>query len=77
MAKDWISGAVKHKGRLTAAAKKHGRSTLAEAKVEAKSSNKKTAALGRLALRFMGKAKHGNIKYAKSKSWRKRVSGKA
>ena len=74
MAKDkWIQGAVKHKGSLTRAAKKHGRSTSAEAKVEAKSPNKKIAARGRLGLRFLGKAKHGNIK----KSKRKRVSGKA
>lgn len=79
MPKDqWIQGAVKHKGRLTAAAKKHGRSALAEAKVEAKSSDKKIASRGRLALRFMGKAKHGNIKKSKAKmATRKRASGKA
>jgi hypothetical protein len=63
MAKDnWIAGAVRHKGSLTRAAHKHGKSVLAEARMEAKSSNKKIAARGRLALRFKGKAKHGNIK---------------
>lgn len=79
MSKDnWIGGAVRHPGALKKAAKKNGRSTLAEAKVEAKSSSKKTASRGRLALRFMGKAKHGNIKKSKAKmSTRKRVSGKA
>jgi hypothetical protein len=78
MAKDkWIGGAVRHKGSLTRAAKKHGRSTLAEAKAEEKSPNKKIASRGRLALRFMGKAKHGNIKKAKSKTNRKHVSVKA
>ena len=80
VAKDkWIQGAVKHKGSLTRAAKKHGRSTSAEAKVESKSPNKKIAARGRLALRFMGKVKHGKIKKAagKKEPSRKRVSGKA
>ena len=76
MAKDWISSAVKHPGAVKKAAKKHGRSTLAEAKVEAKSPSKKIASRGSLALRFIGKAKHGNIKKAagKKKSSRKRVS---
>jgi hypothetical protein len=77
VAKDWIGGAVRHKGSLTRAAKKHGRSTLAEAKAEAKSPNKKIAARGRLGLRFMGKAKHGNIKKATgNKRYHKRVTGK-
>lgn len=79
MAKDkWIQGAVRRKGSLTRAAKKHGRSTSVEAKVEAKSPNKKIAARGRLGLRFLGKAKHGNIKKAGHKKFsRKRVSVKA
>lgn len=64
----WIQGAVKHKGSLTAAAERHGKSTSEEAKEESKSPNKKIAARGRLALRFMGKAKHGNIRKAKAKS---------
>jgi hypothetical protein len=53
---------VKHPGAVKAAAARHGKSVLAEARMEAKSSNKHIAARGRLALRFKGKAKHGNIK---------------
>jgi len=69
----WLGTVVKRPGAVKSAAKKHGRSTLAEAKVESHSPSKKISSRGRLALRFMGKAKHGNIKKAK----RKRVSGKA
>lgn len=70
-------GAVKHPGALTAAAKQHGRSTLEEAKAEEKSPDKRIAARGRLALRFMGRAKHGNIGKTKKKSrTHKRVSSK-
>jgi len=77
--KRWIQEAVKHKGSLTRAAEQHGKSTSEEAKEEAKSSDPKKAARGRLAMRFQGKAKHGNIKKAKGKKHhaRKRVSGKA
>jgi len=81
--KKWIQGdathegAVRHPGAVKAAAKKHGRSTASEAKVEAKSPNRKISSRGRLALRFMGKAKHGNIKKSKGKTNRKRVSVKA
>ena len=57
----WIGSAVKSPGSLTAAAHRHGKSVLAEAKTEAKSPKKKIAARGRLALRFKGKAKKGNI----------------
>jgi hypothetical protein len=69
---------VRHPGALKAAAAKKGKSTTAEAQEEAKSPDKKIAARGRLALRFQGKAKHGNIKKAKhhKKHNRKRV-GKA
>ena len=75
----WIQDATaRHKGSLTRAAKKHGRSALAEAKMEAKSGNRKIASRGRLALRFMGKAKHGNIKKTKhKKTSRKHISAKA
>jgi hypothetical protein len=73
----WLGTAVKRPGSLKKAAKKHGRSTLTEAKIESKSGDRKIASRGRLALRFMGKAKHGNIKKAKGKSSRKRVSAKA
>jgi hypothetical protein len=63
MAKDiWIGSAVRKPGSLTAAAHRHGKSVLEEAKKEAHSPNKKIAARGRLALRFKGKAKHGNIR---------------
>ena len=74
MAKDkWIQGAIKHEGSLTKAAKKHGKSVAAEAKVESKSPNKKIAARGRLALRFKGMAGKGkNIRKAGSKKHSKR-----
>ncbi len=57
----WIQGAVKHRGAVRKAAVKHGRSVLEEARAEEKSPNKKIAARGRLALRFKGAAKQGNI----------------
>lgn len=59
---DWIKGAVKHPGAVKKAAEKHGRSVTAETKAESRSPNRKIAARGRLALRFKGKAKKGNIK---------------
>jgi hypothetical protein len=67
MADNWIQDAVKKPGSLTRAAEKKGKSVSAEAHTEAKSPNKKIAARGRLALRFEGKAKHGNIKKASAK----------
>jgi hypothetical protein len=80
----WIQGdakhvpAVKHPGAVKNAAKKHGKSTLSEAKSESKSPDKKIAARGRLALRFMGKAKHGNIrKKGQKRGSRKRISSKS
>lgn len=77
--KKWIQGAVKHKGSLTKAAEAHGKSTTAEAESEANSPDKSKSARGRLALRFMGKAKHGNIKKAKGrkKHHGKRIASKA
>jgi hypothetical protein len=74
----WIQKAVSHPGAVKKAAKKHRRSVTAEAKAEAKSPNKKIAARGRLALRFQGKAKHGNLKKAPAKKTRgrKRVTAK-
>ncbi len=63
MAKDrWIQEAVSHPGVVKNAAKRHRRSVVAEAKAESHSPNKRIAARGRLALRFQGKAKHGNLK---------------
>lgn len=53
--KNWIQGAVKHPGALTAAAKQHGVSKLQEAEKEAKSSNPHIAARGRLGERFIKK----------------------
>lgn len=66
----WISGAIKRPGAVKEAAKRHGRSVLEEAKVESRSPNKKIASRGRLALRFKGAAKKGNI--GKAKTRRKR-----
>ena len=52
---DWIKGAIKHPGALTAAAKRHGKSKLQEAESEAKSKNPHIAARGRLGERFIKK----------------------
>jgi hypothetical protein len=73
-----VGSVVKHPGAVREAAEKHGVSTKVEAEREAKSPDKHVAARGRLAKRFMGIAKHGNIKKAKGKKHhtRKRV-GKA
>ena len=73
MSEQWIGDAVRHPGAVKRAAKKHGRSVLQEAKTESHSSNKKIASRGRLALRFKGAAKHGNIK----KRHKKRTAVKA
>jgi hypothetical protein len=67
-------GAIRHPGALKAAAKRHGRSTLEEAKVESRSGKKSVASRGRLGLRLMGAAKHGNIRHKKTRH--KRVSAK-
>lgn len=60
--KRWIQRAVKRPGALTAAAERSGRSVLEQARVESHSPDKRIAARGRLALRFKGKAKRGNIR---------------
>lgn len=73
----FIDAAVKHPGAVKNAAKRHGLTTEEEAKREAKSPNKRIASRGRLALRFEGKAKRGNIgKPGRKKKARKAVSGK-
>jgi len=54
-AKRWISGAIRHPGALSAAAKRNGRSKLQEAEKEAKSGNPHIAARGRLGERFIRK----------------------
>lgn len=65
--KRWIQGAVKHPGALTERAKKYGKSVRAEAVSESHSSDPKLRGAGNLALRFQGKAKHGNIRKKKSR----------
>ena len=74
-----VSAIVKKPGAVRDAAEKHGVSTKQEAEKESHSPDKHVASRGRLALRFMGKAKHGNIKKAKhhKKHNVKRVAGKA
>ena len=54
--KNWIAGAVKHPGALTAAAKASGRSKMEQAQHDAGSKNKKIAARGRLGERFIKKS---------------------
>jgi hypothetical protein len=51
--KRWIQRAVKHPGRLTRAAERHGVSKREEAVRESHSSNPSTRARGILGLRFM------------------------
>jgi hypothetical protein len=51
--KKWIQSAVKHRGALTAAAQRAGRSKLQEAEAESKSSNPHIRARGALGKRFI------------------------
>jgi hypothetical protein len=53
LGKHWIQKAVKHPGAETAAAERHGLSTLQEAHREEQSPDKRIAARGRLAERFI------------------------
>lgn len=53
--KDWLGGAIKHPGALTAAAKQNGRSKLQEAEVESHSSNPHIRARGALGKRLIEK----------------------
>ena len=55
MSKNWIKGAVKHPGALTAAARRHGVSKLQEAEKESHSSNPSIRARGNLGKRFIKK----------------------
>lgn len=73
---NWIGGAVKHPGALKAAAKRHGLSTKQEAEKESHSSNPKIRSRGNLGKRFIGTAKHGNIRKGKAKIGRKRGTRK-
>lgn len=59
---------VKHPGALKEAAKRDGLSTKEEAEKESHSSNPKIRARGNLGKRFLGTAKHGNIRHGKKKS---------
>jgi hypothetical protein len=52
---NWIKGAVKHPGALSAAAARHGVSKLQEAEKEAKSSNPHIRGRGLLGERFIKK----------------------
>ncbi len=52
---NWIKGAVRHKGALTAAAKRNGVSKLQEAEKESHSSNPSIRARGNLGKRFIKK----------------------
>lgn len=65
--KKWIGGAVKHPGKLTRDAKRAGRSKLEEAKVLSHSKDHHKRGEGLLGLRFLGKAKHGNIKHSRKR----------
>jgi hypothetical protein len=51
--KHWLSGAIRHPGALTAAAKKHGVSKIQEAEKEKHSSNPHIRARGALGARFI------------------------
>lgn len=54
MAANWIQGAVKHPGALTAAAKRHGLSKREEAEKESNSPDPHIRARGNLGKRFIG-----------------------
>lgn len=70
----WIQGSIRRPGRVKRAAKRDGLSTKQEAKKMAASGNKSEAAAGRLAERFLGTAKRGNIrKKGKKRTARKRA----
>lgn len=68
--KKWISRSIKRPGRVKAAAKKAGRSVAEEARVMAHSSDPSERGAGKLAMRFKGMAKHGNIHHGKRKKSR-------
>jgi hypothetical protein len=70
----WIGGAIRHPGALKKAARRHGISTKEEAERESHSSNPKIRARGNLGKRFLGIARHGNIRRKKArKTVRKRA----
>ena len=51
--KKWLSGAIRHPGALTAAAKEHGVSKIQEAEKESHSSDPHIRARGALGIRFI------------------------
>lgn len=51
--KKWLSGAIRHPGALTAAAKEHGVSKIQEAEKESHSSNPHIRARGALGVRLI------------------------
>ena len=65
--KRWIQGAIRKPGAVKEAAKRHGKSVSEEARSESHSTDPKIASRGRLAMRFKGMAKHGNIRKKKSR----------
>lgn len=69
--KRFIQHAIKRPGRVKRAAKRDGLSVPEEARKMAHSGNKSEEGAGRLALRFEGKAKHGNIRKKKHRSSRR------
>lgn len=66
----WIQKGIKRPGRVKAAAKKAGRSVSEEARVMARSSDPSERGAGKLAMRFKGMSKHGNIRHEKRKKSR-------
>ena len=67
----FIQSAIKRPGRVKRAAAKAGRSVTEEARVMSHSSDPSKRGAGLLALRFKGKAKHGNIRKHRKSSRRK------
>ncbi len=61
----WVQRAVSRPGRVKRAAKRDNLSVTEEARKMARSGNRSEEAAGRLALRFKGEAKHGNIRKKK------------
>lgn len=55
MARKWLSGAIKHPGKLTAEASASGRSKIQQAEHDSHSSNPHTRARGALGIRLIKK----------------------
>lgn len=74
--KRWIQKGIKRPGRVTEAAKRDGLSVPEEARKMSHSSDPSKRGAGNLALRFEGKAKHGNLKKRGKKRSKGRSSGR-